>query len=78
MKIDSFYRFRNKKEPKMSNENLQMQVIADAVQKSSSVQFVSDSPITDPRQKVIIRINLTQKNIFIQIKILMITSIINN
>ena len=59
----------------MSNENLQMQVIADAVQKSSSVQFVSDSPITDPGQKVIIRINLTQKNIFIQIKIM---TIINN
>lgn len=38
----------------MSNENLQMQVITDAVQKScSNVQFVSDSPITDPGTKVI-------------------------
>lgn len=39
----------------MSNENLQMQVITDAVQKSSNVQFVIDSPITDPGQKVKIR-----------------------
>lgn len=36
----------------MSNENLQMQIIAEAVQKSTSVQFVSDSPITDPGTKV--------------------------
>lgn len=48
----------------MSNENLQMQVITDAVQKSSNVQFVSDSPITDPGTKVNkIKMSKTSQNL---------------
>lgn len=52
---------------KMSNENLQMQIIAEAVQKSTSVQFVSDSPITDPGTKVSQTRNLIEgRNKFIK------------
>lgn len=39
----------------MSNENLQMQIISESTsgqKPSSHVQFVSDSPITDPGSKV--------------------------
>jgi hypothetical protein len=38
-----------------SNENLQMHIIGEATstaQKSSNVQFIGDSPITDPGTKV--------------------------